>query len=194
MSQPTQPTQPNARPRRQTRLPATRGLTLVELMCALCITGLLLAGALPALREFQLRQTLDSVAALLETDVQYARSLARASDRTVRLAVQATTDGGSCYVIHSGPASACRCDAGGAARCEGTAQLLRVQLVAASAGVRITTASRSIVFDAGKGTVTPTATFVVSDRDGRAVHQIVNVLGRTRSCTPNGLTGYRHCA
>lgn len=171
-----------------------RGLTLVELMCCLCITGLLLAGALPALRDFRLRQALESVAGVLETDVHYARSLARTSDRTVRMAVQATDDGGTCYVIHSGPAGACTCDASGAARCEGDAQLRRVQILPVKAGIRISTASRSLVFDAGKGTVTPTATFVVSDREGRAVHQIVNVLGRVRSCTPSGLGGYRRCA
>ncbi|MEK8048796.1 GspH/FimT family pseudopilin [Ideonella sp. DXS22W] len=172
----------------------SRGLTMVELLCCLCISGLLLAGALPSLRDLRLRQTLDAVAAMLETDVQYARSLARATDRTVRLAVQATADGGSCYVIHSGPAGACSCDASGAARCDEPAQLQRVQVQAATAGVRISTASRSLVFDAGKGTVTPTATFVVTDSEGRALHQIVNVLGRTRSCSPSGLAGYRRCA
>lgn len=171
-----------------------RGLTLVETLCCLIITGMLLAGALPSLRELRLRQTLHSAAAVLETDVQYARSLARSADRSVRLTLQTGTDGGSCYVIHTGTAGACSCDTGtGAAQCDGDATLLRVQSLPAAAAVRLSSASRSIVFDAGQGTVTPTATFVLADRDGRAVHQIVNILGRTRSCSPSGLAGYRAC-
>lgn len=171
-----------------------RGLTLVEMLCGLCIVCVLLSGVLPAARELRLSQALQGVASALETDVQYARSLARTNDRTVRLAVQATDDGGACYVIHSGPSGACTCDAAGTARCAAGAEVLRVQPLPAAAGIHISTNSRSIVFDAGKGTVTPTATFVVADRDGRAVHQVVNVLGRVRSCSPSGLSGYRRCA
>ena len=37
-----------------------------------------------------------------------------------------------------------------------------------------------------KGTVTPTATLRVEARDGRAIHQVVNLLGRVRSCSPQG--------
>lgn len=188
LRRPTHTPQSGARPG------ANRGLTLVEMLCCLAITGLLLAGALPALRDIRLSQALFSVAAELETDIQYARSLARTNDRTVRLAVQSTDDGGACYVVHSGPAGACTCDSGGVARCTGSAQALRVQPLPAAAGISVSTGSRSIVFDAGKGTVTPTATFVVSDRDGRAVHQVVNVLGRVRSCSPSGLSSYRRCA
>lgn len=171
-----------------------RGLTLIEMLCCLCITGMVLAGALPAARDLRLSQALQGVASELETDVQYARSLARTNDRTVRLALQVTDDGGACYVIHSGPSGACTCDTAGVARCSDGAEALRVQPLPASAGIRVSTSSRSIVFDAGKGTVTPTATFVVADRDGRAVHQVVNVLGRVRSCSPSGLNGYRRCA
>lgn len=172
-----------------------RGLTMVEALCCLSITGTLLAGALPSLRDLRLREALHSAAAVLETDVQHARSLARTMDRSVRIGLQTGTDGGSCYVVHTGPAGACSCDtASGAARCDNAAQLLRVQPLPAAGGVRLSSTSRSIVFDAGKGTVTPTATFVLADREGRAVHQIVNILGRTRSCSPSGLAGYRPCA
>lgn len=174
---------------------AKHGLSIVECMCTLCITGILLAGALPSLRDLRLRQALHSAASVLETDVQYARSLARTTDRTVRLALQTGTDGASCYVIHTGPAGACSCDAAtGAARCDADAQLLRLQPLPAQRGVRLSSASHSIVFDAGKGTVTPTATFVLADTEGRSVRQIVNILGRTRSCSPSGLGGYRACA
>lgn len=170
------------------------GLSLVEACCCLCIVGLLLAGALPSLRELRQRQAIQAVAAVLETDVQLARSLTRSTDRTVRLALQPAGDAGSCYVLHHGPAGACTCGMDGTARCDAGGQALRVQALPASGGVRLSSASRNIVFDAGKGTVTPTATFVIADADGRALHQIVNVLGRVRSCSPSGLAGYRRCS
>jgi type IV fimbrial biogenesis protein FimT len=50
----------------------------------------------------------------------------------------------------------------------------------------VRSASKSLTFDPVKGTVTPTATLRVEARDGRAIHQIVNLLGRVRSCTPGG--------
>jgi type IV fimbrial biogenesis protein FimT len=60
--------------------------------------------------------------------------------------------------------------------------------------VQVRSASRSVTFDPVRGTVTPTATLRVEARDGRAIHQVVNVLGRIRSCSPQGLAaGERAC-
>jgi type IV fimbrial biogenesis protein FimT len=53
----------------------------------------------------------------------------------------------------------------------------------------VRSASKSITFDAVRGTVTPTATLRVEARDGRAIHQVVNLLGRVRSCSPLGRVG-----
>jgi type IV fimbrial biogenesis protein FimT len=45
-----------------------------------------------------------------------------------------------------------------------------------------------------RGTVTPTGTVTVTTRDGRALKQTVNIMGRVRSCAPApGLPGYRTC-
>ena len=170
-----------------------RGLSIVELMCATAITGIVLGEALPAMRSLQQGQALAAQAAALETDVQFARSQARASNRPVRLTVLATAAGGSCYMVHTGPAHACLCEAGRPARCEGGAQLLQAAEQPASGGITLGRTGRSVVFDAGKGTVTPTATFVLSNREGQVVHQVVNIVGRTRSCTPNGTPGYVAC-
>jgi type IV fimbrial biogenesis protein FimT len=44
------------------------------------------------------------------------------------------------------------------------------------------------------GTVTPTATFKLESTEGVAVHQVVNVMGRTRSCVASGaLPGFKTC-
>ena len=171
-----------------------RGLTLVDLMCTLAIMAVLLGGALPALRDLHASQLLQASAALLETDIQYAKSEALAQGRSVRLSVQALPDGGSCYLVHTGAAQACRCQGGGQVQCTADARLLRLAEQAASSGIRLAPLQRSILFDGGNGTVTPTATFALTDRAGRSIHQIVNIMGRVRSCTTTGgLGGLRPC-
>ena len=177
------------------RQPAlSRGLSMVEMMCALAITLVLLGGALPMVRDLRAGQALQATAALLETDIQLAKSEAAAGAMPVRLSVQRLVDGGSCYTVHTGAAQACRCQGGGKAQCDAGARLLRLAEQPGAGGITLTPVQRSILFDGGKGTVTPTATIRVTDRDGRAIHQIINIMGRVRSCTPNrGLGGLKPC-
>lgn len=170
------------------------GFTLVEMLCTLATLAVLLGAALPSLHQLRATQTLRAAADLLETDLQYARSLALAEGQPVRLAVQAMDDGGSCYLIHTGPSQACRCSGAGQAQCSDGNRLLRLVELDRPAGLQLAPADRSLQFDANKGTVTPTATLRLSDRDGRTIHQIVNIMGRVRSCSPTGLGGLRRCA
>ena len=171
-----------------------RGLTLIETLCVLAIVAVLLGGALPMFRDLHASQTLQATAALLETDIQLAKSEASAGGRPVRLSLQQTANGTTCYVIHTGAAHACRCQGGGQAVCDGGAKLLRLSEQGGPSGISLAPLQRSILFDAGKGTVTPTATLRVVDREGRAIHQVVNIMGRVRSCTPTtGFAGLRPC-
>jgi type IV fimbrial biogenesis protein FimT len=71
---------------------------------------------------------------------------------------------------------------------------LRVEGQPAAAGVALAALARPLVFDGRKATVTPTATLRVSADDGRTIHQVVNIMGRVRSCTPGGsVGGLRRC-
>ena len=173
---------------------ASRGLSLVELLCSVAIMAILLGGVLPMLNDLRASQALQASAALLETDLQYARSLATLGGGAVRLSTQALPSGGSCYAVHTGPAQACRCSGNGQARCDADATLLRLADQGGPSGITLGPVARSILFDGGKGTVTPTATFQMADRDGRVIHQIINIMGRVRSCAPAGkLGGLRAC-
>ena len=165
------------------------GLSLVEMLCSLAVTLVLLGGALPMVSELRTGQALAATASLLETDLHYARSLAISSGRSVRLSLQVLTNGRTCYAVHTGPANACRCDGNGQSQCEGDAKLLRLEDQSGSHGVRIGPVSRSILFDGLKGTITPTATLQVTAPDGRSIYQVVNIMGRVRSCSPDGLVG-----
>ena len=174
---------------------ATRGLSAVDMMVTLAISAVLLGGALPLFKDLRTAQLLQATAALLETDIQFARSQAMASGLAVRLSVQALNSHASCYVIHTGAAHACHCDGAGRSHCDAGARLLRLAEQDEKAGITLAPVQRSLLFDPGKGTVTPTATLRVEDREGRSIHQIVNLMGRVRSCAPNsGLAGLKPCA
>ena len=74
------------------------------------------------------------------------------------------------------------------------AELLRLVEQPATEGIRLAPVDRSIVFDGGKGTVTPTATLKLIDPDGRTIHQVVNIMGRVRTCAAVGsLGGLKSC-
>ena len=170
------------------------GCSLVEAMSGLVITLVLLGNALPMLSDLIARQRLLAQAAELETDLILARSLAMTSGSTVWFAAQRTESGANCYVIHTGPAGACTCDGNAQARCDAAGEPLRTFAPAQQSGIQISVPSRPLAFDAGLGTVTPTATLRLTDQAGRAVHQIINITGRVRSCTPNpAWGGLRRC-
>ncbi len=168
-----------------------RGLTLVESMIALAITAVTVGTIAPSLGKLQDRRRLEAATAQLETELQYARSLAVARNESVRFSFQADASN-SCYVIHTGSANACRCISG-VTSCTGKAQALRTVRFDAGSRLRGTSNSSSFLFDAVKGTVTPTATLEMRNPRGDALRLVVNIMGRVRSCTPTGLPGYKAC-
>ncbi len=166
-----------------------RGLSMVEVLGVLAISVLLLGGSVPMLNDLRQGQRLQAVAALLETDIHMARSTAISTGQPVRLVAQALAGGGSCYLLHMGAPDACDCGPEGQARCEAGTAPLRHEALPATSGVSLATLSRPLVFDGRKATVTPTATLRLTARDGRAIHQVVNIMGRVRSCSPGGSVG-----
>jgi len=89
-------------------------------------------------------------------------------------------------MVRTGPAGNCSCDgrAPSAASCGGGSELLRATSFAAGGPVQVRSSTKSMTFDPVRGTVTPTATLRIEATDGRAFHQVVNLLGRVRTCSP----------
>ncbi len=175
--------------------PATahqRGLTLIECLVVLAIVAVLLGSALPGFAKLTERRHLEGTVAQLATDIQHTRSLAVASDGGRRMSFR-SGDAGSCYVVHDGPAQACRCEPGGSVQCLNGATALRSVFFPADGPVQLRTNVGSILFHPVHGTSTPTGTLRVLARSGAAVHQVVNLMGRTRACSPNGVAGYAAC-
>ena len=170
-----------------------RGITLVEACAVISIGSILAAAAAPNLQGLIDIRRLDGAATLLATDIQFARSEAVARNLPVRLSFYANADG-SCYVVHTGNAGQCACDASGPATCSGGAHHVKTVALTTADRVSLQTNVASVLFDPLHGTSTPTGTLRVIGQQGRAVHHVINVMGRVRSCSPQGaMPGYRAC-
>jgi len=170
-----------------------RGITLVEVCAVLAITVVLATTAAPSLRGFIDTRRIDRAATTLATDIQFARTEAVARNQPLRLSLHAMTDG-SCYVIHTGAAAQCSCNPTGPALCTGNAQEIRTVILPTSDQVSLLANVGSVLFDPLHGTISPTGTLRLVGTDARAVHHVVNIMGRVRSCSPQAaIPGYRAC-
>jgi type IV fimbrial biogenesis protein FimT len=170
-----------------------RGLTLLELTIVVAITAIVAAAAAPSFAALVDARRLESAATRLATDIQLARSEAIARNRPLRLSLFTGT-GATCWIVHSGAAADCRCSDVAGAVCGDGARTITGVALANSERVSVAGNVASIVFDPLHGTSTPTGTLRVVGARGSAVHHIVNVVGRVRSCSPEGaVPGYSRC-
>lgn len=171
--------------------PTQRGLTLVEAAVVVGITAAAATTAAPGLQRLIDHYRLDASATRLAADLQLARNESIARNRVVRLTWHAAAQ---CYVVHTGASEQCACAADGQGRCAPGATLLRSVGWNAADRVDLQSNTASIAFDPLHGTATPSATWRVVGSGGRAIHHVVNVMGRVRSCSPLGtVSGYRAC-
>lgn len=170
-----------------------RGVTWLETCVVLTILGIASGAALPAMGSLIDARRLEGAAVQFATDVQFARSEAVARNQPVRISLFANAQG-ACYVVHTGLSGQCSCAGSAPATCIGTAREIRTVELASNQGVTLAANTASVLFDPLHGTSTPAATFRVVGRQGRAIHQVINVMGRVRSCTPaGGVPGYPSC-
>lgn len=172
---------------------APRGLTLLELAVVVAIVAIVAAAAVPSLAALIDARRLDGAATRLAADIQFARSEAISRNRSLRLSILAGT-GASCWIVHTGAPTDCRCSAEDGPVCGGGGRAIKGVVLAAADRVGVTANVGSIVFDPLHGTSTPTGTLRLTGARGGAVHHIVNVVGRVRSCAPDGaVPGYSPC-
>lgn len=169
------------------------GVTLIESLIVMAVTAVTAGVAVPSFKQARETRLLEGTAAQVRGDLQYARSLAVSRNETLRVSFVSASDS-TCYVVHTGPAVTCECTANGAAVCAGDPEILRVVRLDAKSALKLQSSSRSIAFDAVKGTITPTATVQTLASSGSAIHQIINVMGRVRTCSPApALSGFKTC-
>lgn len=169
------------------------GLSLIESLVATLVTAATVGSVVPDFGRAVETRSLDGAAAQLETDIQYARSLAVAQNRNMRLSFSSSA-AGSCYVVFAGKAGECSCSPAGQTQCLAGARPLRAVGFAPSGRVQLKSNVNSIVFDSNLGTSTPTGTLRFTSLKGREVRLVVNVAGRVRACTPSpDVQGYARC-
>ena len=170
-----------------------RGVTLIEACIVVSIAGVVLGTAVPGMQSLLDGRRLGGAAHQLATDVQYVRTEAVVRNQPVRLSFLTAADA-TCYVVHTGATAQCNCDASGPAVCSGGAEEIKTVRLTAADRVSIDANVASILFDPLHGTSTPTGTLRIVGTQGREVHHVVNIMGRVRSCTPDGaVPGYRAC-
>jgi len=169
------------------------GLTLLELAIVVAITAIVAATAAPSFTALIDTRRLDAAATRLAGDLQLARSEAIARNEPLRLSLLAGA-GATCWVVHSGAPADCQCSEQGGAVCAGSARTIKGVVLASNERVSVGGNVASILFDPLHGTSTPTGTLRLVGARGSAVHHVVNVVGRVRSCSPAGaVPGYSPC-
>lgn len=186
-------------PRRNARHNSRRqlGVTLIESAVASTIVAIVASTAAPSLSGLKARHQVIGAASIFETDVQLARSAAVTRNMPVRISFGAGVGVGAaaaCYIVHTGGADDCTCSASGAAECRADVQVLRSESFVVGRAVTLTSNVRSMVFDPVKGTSTPAGTVRFAGASGAKLHQVVNIMGRVRTCSPaQVLAGYKAC-
>ena len=169
------------------------GITLIEAAIVLAITAIVATSAVPSLQRVVDARRLEGAATQLAADIQFIRSEAVARNEPLRLSFHATTDG-SCYVIHTGAAAECSCAAPGPAQCSGGAREIRTATLTPADRVSLQANVGSLLFDPLHGTSSPAGTLRLIGTHDRAIHHVVNIMGRVRSCSPQAaVPGYRAC-
>lgn len=173
-----------------------RGVTLIEASVVAAIAVITVSSVAPGFNRFIEKQRLDGIAAQLATDIQFTRAESVTRNIGLRLSVQSHA-WGACYVIHSGAAGQCTCKASGPAECEADAQQLKTVTLPVADHFALESNVSSILFDPMHGTSTPAGIFRVIAPSHRAVHHVVNVMGRVRTCSPKTenvfVPGYAAC-
>ncbi len=171
-----------------------RGLTLIETVMVVAVTAIVAATVAPSLAGFIDARRLDGAATRLGADIQFVRNEAIARNRALRLSFHITANTSTCWIVHTGPAAQCACSDDGAAVCSGGDVAIKAVVLPVGERVALAANVGSIVFDPLHGTSTPTGTLRLLAPGGRAIHHVVNVVGRVRSCSPGAaVPGYRAC-
>jgi type IV fimbrial biogenesis protein FimT len=175
------------------------GVTLIETSVVSAIAAVIMSTVTPSFSGLIENRRVDGVATNLHADIQFVRQEAVLRNQPVRLSFYSADSGSSCYVAHTGNHADCGCDVGGNATCTAPIQAIKTVAFSATDRVAVQANVNSILFDPLHGTSTPTGTLKVVAQSGRAVHHVVNVMGRVRSCSPKGtataaaVPGYRAC-
>lgn len=173
---------------------AARGFTLIEMVATVAVAGVVMTAAVPALGGWVDQQRLKGAASELASDLQFARSEAVLRNQGVRITLGGDTNAAACYIVHTGAADTCRCDASGASSCETGSESIKSVSLASFARVALQSNVRTVLFSPEHGTASPSASLRLTGAQGQALQHTINIMGRVRTCSLQGsIAGYRAC-
>ena len=110
------------------------GLTVIEMMVTVMVLAVILALAVPSLRDFMARQRVKAVNAELVTDLQFARTEAVARNREVYVTFRMDDRAGeppmTCYTVHTlGTVGGCDCRKPIGTACDAVPELVELKTV-----------------------------------------------------------------
>lgn len=185
-----------------------RGLSLVELMVAVAILGVLVAAAVPSLSDLLERRRVVAVAQELAGILNYARSETNVNGDMVNVHLEKDPDGRlSCAMvnIHNGTQHLCKCYRAPGNMCGGwPVQILRVFQIENSNGVSFEASATNwgllnkpiLNFERGKyfPEVSGVKIDVTGKRTGAQLRVEINEVNRVRVCSPDSsVSGYPSC-
>jgi type IV fimbrial biogenesis protein FimT len=177
-----------------------RGLSLVEVMVAIGVLGILISVAAPSFSDLIGRRRLQAVAAEIATDLAYARSEVALRPQGVFLKFNQNTDT-TCYTVQTGSATAqCDCTKGPGKACPasilGPSPELKTMQVATSTGITFTPAAANWAnvgnkfgFQAPQMLPTLPDFGITVSNSNASLRVVVNPMGRVSTCSPNGTFG-----
>ena len=179
----------------------SRGVSLVEVMVAIGVLGILVSVAAPSFSDMMTRRRVRAVAAEIATDLAYARSEAALRPQEVFLDFRANANT-SCYTVQTSNTSMnCNCTLDPNARCPtsnfGQSPELKTMQVANSTGVRFTPSSatfgpttRQRVGFVAPQLLATMSDFAVDISGGTVSLRVqMTLLGHVSTCSPNGTFG-----
>ena len=163
------------------------GVTLIESLVVLAVLGVLATQAVTQLPDLIDRRRVEATASEAAALLQTARWSAQSTTRSLRASFRHDA-GGSCMLIHVAAAD-CTCGASARPTCDQPDAIVGVLQVPASRGVAIHANVASILYDPLLGTATPAATVRITGVRGLELRQVVNLMGRVRTCSAGSAAG-----
>lgn len=166
----------------------TRGITLIELVVAVLILGILIAIALPSFNTMFQKNRLKGAAERLAAETQFARS--EALSRRVPITVTVTPGANWCIGVDQS-AAACDCSVANPADASACAidGVLRVANFNDFEGVEIQGANRAATFEPVRGIPAGAVNdwpVIFENVAGQEVGVRLTVLGSVHMCSPTG--------